>query len=200
MVDRTAYATAQTTRSVTVYCLALQREPGRNSTGLDEFRSEFQMNSNSHRIIRLAMGTTIALAALMSASCSVTGSSPKQVDATTPSVTYKYSNDDQLIEANQRAITYCNQFESFPRTQNFSRDSDGSNVVVFECVSSPSAAALPNPPNSDLRYNYRTDQELLDASRSAQVYCVNHGSPEMDSTIVGNSNGSKTVTFRCNAS
>jgi hypothetical protein len=71
--------------------------------------------------------------------------------------------------------------------------------VVFECVSTSLAAASPNPPNSNLRYNYRTDQELLDASRSAQVYCVNHGSPEMDSTIVANSNGSKTVTFRCNA-
>ena len=45
-----------------------------------------------------------------------------------------------------------------------------------------------------------TYQELLDASRNAQVYCVNRGSPEMGSTIVGNSNGSKTVTFRCNAS
>ena len=105
-----------------------------------------------------------------------------------------------MIEANQRAITYCNEFQSFPRTQSFSHDSEGSNVVVFECVSTPMAAASPNPPNSNLTYNYRTDQELLDASRNAQVYCVNRGSPEMGSTIVGNSNGSKTVTFRCNAS
>jgi hypothetical protein len=158
------------------------------------------MTSHSHRIMKLAMGTTIALAALVSASCALPGSSPKQVDSTNPSVTYKYSNDDQLIEANQRAITYCNQFESFPRTQSFGQDADGKSVVIFECVSSSLAAASSSPPNSDLRYNYRTDQELLDASRNAQVYCVNHGSPEMDSTIVANSNGSKTVTFRCNAS
>jgi hypothetical protein len=157
------------------------------------------MISHSHRNMKLAMGTTIALAVLMTASCSLTGSSPKQVNSTNPSVTYKYSNDDQLIEANQRAITYCNQFESFPRTQSFSNDANGDSIVVFECVSTSLAAASPNPPNSNLRYNYRTDQELLDASRSAQVYCVNHGSPEMDSTIVANSNGSKTVTFRCNA-
>jgi hypothetical protein len=136
----------------------------------------------------------------MTASCSITGSSPKQVDSTNPSVTYKYRNDDQLIEANQRAITYCNQFEAFPRSQSFSNDTDGNNIVVFECVNTSLAAASPNRPNSDLRYNYRTDQELLDASRNAQVYCVNHGSPEMDSSIVVNSNGSKTVTFRCNAS
>ena len=157
------------------------------------------MINHSHRTKKSAIGATIVLAALMSTSCSVTGSSPKQVDSTNPSVTYKYSNDDQLIKANQRAITYCNPFESFPRAQSFSLDADGSSVVVFECVGSSVAAASPNPPNSDLRYTFRTDQELLDASRNAQVYCVNHGSPEMDSTIVGNSNGSKTVTFRCNA-
>lgn len=156
------------------------------------------MIGHSHRTMKMAMGTTIALAALMTASCSITGSSPKQVDSTNPTVTYEYSNDDQLIEANQRAITYCNQFDSIPQTQSFSKDEKGSSIVVFECVSASLAAASPNPPNSNLKYNYRTDQELLDASRSAQVYCVNHGSPEMHSTIVANSNGSKTVTFRCN--
>jgi hypothetical protein len=158
------------------------------------------MISHSHHTMKLAVGTTVALAALMTASCALTNTSPKQVDSTNPTVTYKYSNDDQLIEANQRAITYCNQFESFPRTKNFSQDANGNNVVVFECVSTSLAASSPNSPNSNLTYNYRTDQELLDASRNAQVYCVNHGSPEMSSTIVGNTNGSKTVTFRCDAS
>ncbi|MCJ7593042.1 MAG: hypothetical protein MUO51_16990 [Woeseiaceae bacterium] len=157
------------------------------------------MISHSYRTMKPVTGTTIALAALMIASCAFPGSSPKQVDSSNPSVTYNYSNDDQLIEANQRAITYCTRFDSFPRTKNFSQDADGNNVVVFECVISSLAAESPNPPNSNLSYNYRTDQELLDASRNAQVYCVNHGSPEMSSTIVGNSNGSKTVTFRCNA-
>jgi hypothetical protein len=157
------------------------------------------MISQPHRTMKIAMGTTIALAALLVASCSLPGS-PKQVASANPSVTYKYSNDDQLIEANQRAITYCNQFESFPRSQSFSKASDGSNIVIFECVNSSLATAPTYQLNSGLTYNYRTDQELLDASRNAQTYCVNHGSPEMDSTIVTNSNGSKTVTFRCNAS
>jgi hypothetical protein len=177
----------------------LQRAPGPHRTGLDEFRSESQMINHSHSTMKLAMATTIAFAALLVASCSLPGS-PKQVDSANPSVTYKYSNDDQLIEANQRAITYCNQFESFPRSQSFTKAADGSNIVIFECVNSTLATASTNQPNSGLIYNYRTDQELLDASRNAQVYCVNHGSPEMDSTIVANSNGSKTVTFRCNAS
>ena len=157
------------------------------------------MISHSHRTMKIAMGTTIALAALMVASCSLPGS-PKQVASANPSVTYKYSNDDQLIEANQRAITYCNQFESFPRSQSFSKAADGSNIVIFECVNTTLASASTSQPNSNLSYDYRTDKELLDASRNAQAYCVNHGSPEMDSTIVANLNGSKTVTFRCSAS
>jgi PBP1b-binding outer membrane lipoprotein LpoB len=157
------------------------------------------MSNYNHHTMKIAMGTTIALAALLVASCSLPGS-PKQVAAANPSVTYKYTNDDQLIEANQRAITYCNQFDSFPRSQSFSKAADGSNIVIFECVNSSLATASTNQPNSGLTYNYRTDQELVDASRNAQTYCVNHGSPEMESTIVANSNGSKTVTFRCNAS
>jgi hypothetical protein len=157
------------------------------------------MISHPHRNMKLAMGTATALAMLMTASCALTGSSPKQVDSTNPSVTYKYSNDDQLIEANQRAITYCNQFESVPRTLSFSKDAQDNSIVVFECVSTSLSAASSSPPDSNLKYVYWTDQELLDASRNAQVYCVNHGSPAMDSTVVVNSNGSKTVTFSCNA-
>lgn len=157
------------------------------------------MNTYCHHTMKMAIGTTIALAAFLVASCSLPGS-PKQVASANPSVTYKYSNDDQLIEANQRAITYCMQFESFPRSQSFSKAADGSNIVIFECVNSSPAAASTNQPVSGLTYNYRTDQELLDASRNAQSYCVNHGSPELESTIVTNSNGSKTVTFRCSSS
>jgi hypothetical protein len=178
---------------------ALQCAPGTDSTGFDECRSKGQMISHSQHNMKLAIRANIALAALMTASCSMTGSSPTRVEATNPSVTYEYKNDDQLIEANQRAISYCAQFESFPRSQSFSKDAAGIGTVIFECVGTSLATASTNEPNSSLIYNFRTDQELLDASRNAQVYCVNHGSPQMSSTIVGNSNGSKTVTFRCNA-
>lgn len=154
------------------------------------------MNTQTHRLAHAATATSIAFAALLLASCSMPGA-PRQVDASNPSVTYKYANDDQLIEANQRAITYCGQYESMPSQGRFSRDPGGSNIVVFECISgTPSSAPTTN---SGLTYNYRTDQELLDVSRNAQTYCVNHGSPEMDSTITRNSDGSKTVTFSCNA-
>jgi hypothetical protein len=157
------------------------------------------MITNFHRLTKIILGTTVAFAALAIASCVSTPSSPQQVDASNPTVTYKYRNDDDLIQANQRAITFCQQYQSsLPRTASFSNDPDGSKIVVFECVP---AAALSTTPilqtYPDLTYSFRTDQELLDASREAQIHCLNNGLPEMDSNITVDLNGGKTVTFRC---
>jgi hypothetical protein len=156
------------------------------------------MITHTHRFMKVAFRTTAVFAALMTASCASTRSSPQQVDVSNPTVTYKYRNDEQLIEANQRAMTYCDQYQSVPQTGHFGRDSSGGNIVVFECLPRSAAAAPQRQFNSDLVYNFRTDQELLDVSRDAQAHCLNSGQPEMDSNIVVNSNHSKTVTFRCN--
>jgi hypothetical protein len=157
------------------------------------------MRTNPHHFKRVAIGTTTVFAALLLASCVSTNRAPEQVAASNPTVTYKYRNDDELIQANQRAITFCSQYQSsLPRTQSFANDSGGEKIVVFECVGATAFAAAPvRQPNSDLTYNFRTDQELLDVSRDAQIYCLNSGSPEMDSNIAMQSNGNKTVTFRC---
>jgi hypothetical protein len=161
------------------------------------------MISHPNRFRKAAIGTTAALAALMLASCVTTprSSSPQQVAESNPTVTYKYRNDDELIQANQRAVTFCNQHQALPqpRAESFSVDANGDRIVVFECLPGTSViAATPlRQPNSDLSYSFRTDQELLNASREAQVHCLNNGSPEMDSNIVTHSNGTKTVTFRC---
>jgi ABC-type Fe3+-hydroxamate transport system substrate-binding protein len=164
------------------------------------------MNTNPYCLRQVAMGTTAALAALLLASCASTSGSPKQVAQSNPTVTYTYRNDDELIQANQRAITYCNQHQSsLPTTQSFKTGSAGDKIVVFECVG-PSAIANTQPihtaslrqPDTEFTYNFWTDQELLDVSRDAQIYCMNSGSPEMGSNIVRQSDGSKNVTFRCN--
>jgi hypothetical protein len=116
-----------------------------------------------------------------------------------PTVTYEYRNDGELIQANQRAVTFCQERQALPQAEKFSRDADGRDIVVFECVPASSlASTIPmHQTGSDQRYDFRTDQDLLDVSRDAQVYCLKYGAPEMDSNIVVNSNGSKTVTFRC---
>jgi hypothetical protein len=143
------------------------------------------------------IGATAIVAAVMTASCASTlSSSPRQVAANNPTVTYQYRNDDELIQANQRATSFCEPYRALPQAQHFSVDSEHQKIVVFECVSSMQTAPI-RQPDSELRYDYRSDQELLDVSRNAQVQCRNSGRPEMSSDIVVHSDGSRSVTFHC---
>lgn len=155
------------------------------------------MTTQSLRLRNSVIAMTAAVAAMMMTSCvSTRPSSPRQVAMTNPTVTYQYRNDDELIQANQRAITYCQQTQSLPRAQNFSNDASGRHVVVFECVPGLQVTQMHNA-DAPLRYDYRTDPELLEASRNAQMYCSSIGKPQMQSNIVINSDGSRTVTFNC---
>jgi hypothetical protein len=141
--------------------------------------------------------TVTVLAALLVAACSPQYSAPQQVRSSNPSVTYKYRGDQELLQANQSAMTFCSQYRSAARSANIADSSDGSKTVVFECVSMAPAAVSPEPYNPNLAYNYRTDQDLLDASRNAELYCMSDGSRRAMSTVVTNPNGTRTVTFQC---
>jgi hypothetical protein len=156
-----------------------------------------QMSTHFPLLRTATIGAAAAATALTMLSCASTmSSSPRQVDASNPTVTYQYRNDDELIQANQRALAFCEPYQTLPRAQHFSDDVEHGKTVVFECVSNMQAAPL-RQPDSELRYNYRSDQELLDVSRNAQVQCRNSGNPDMSSNVVVNSDGSRTVTFHC---
>jgi len=156
------------------------------------------MIANTCHFLKANVRAAVVLAGLMAASCAPQfSSSPEQVATSNPSITYKYRNDEELVQAGQRAATHCNQYQSIPRTSSFGSDPDGSRVVVFECVPA-SAPTAPRPAfNPNLTYNYRTDQELLDSSRNAQTYCMNNGSQQVVSNIITNANGTRTVTYQC---
>lgn len=155
------------------------------------------MIANSRRFLRVALGAAALLAGPIVASCTPQYSAPQQVEASNPTVTYKYRSDQELVQANQNAAIFCNRYQAVPRTGNFADDPDGSGVVAFECVQpAPTAAPMPAA-HPGLTYTYRTDQELLDASRAAQNYCTNNGSRRVLSNIVSNANGTRTVTFQC---
>jgi methionyl-tRNA formyltransferase len=155
------------------------------------------MIANSCRLLKVHFRAATALAGLLVVSCAPQYSSPQQVQASNPNVTYKYHNDQELLEVNQSAATFCNQYRAVPRPASFTNGQEGSKVVVFECVQNTTSMASPPQYNPNLTYNYRTDQELLDASRSAQSYCMNNGSQRVISNIVTNSDGTRTVTFQC---
>jgi hypothetical protein len=156
------------------------------------------MIANSYRLPKATFAAVAVLASLMAASCTPQHPAPQQVESSRPTVTYKYHSDEELVQTNQLAVAFCNQYQFVPRTASFANDPDGSKVVIFECVP-PSTPAPATPINPNLTYSYRTDQELLAASRSAQIYCMNNGSRQTISNIVTNPNGTKTVTFQCSS-
>jgi len=155
--------------------------------------------SNLRSTANTGLAAAVVVAALLGTACvPYEHSSPKQIQASNPTVTYKYHNDEELIQTNQLAATFCDRYQSVPQPASFTTDSSGDRVVIFECVGS----STPNRSysNSDLTYTYRTDQELMDVSRNAHNYCMNSGSSQVVSNIVSNGNGTKTVTFQCRAS
>lgn len=132
------------------------------------------------------------------ASCGSMTSSPQQVQASNPTVTYNYRNDQELLQANQNAASFCSQYQTTPRTASMTNNPDGSRAVVFECVRTAGVPPMPPAPPGQ-RYTYRTDQELIQASETASSYCRTHGSQPMTSTVVTNPDGTRTVLFQCGA-
>jgi hypothetical protein len=164
------------------------------------------MMIHSRRFLKTNLRVAIALTGLTVAACAPQYSAPQQTQSSNPSVTYKYRSDQELSQANQGAANYCGRYQSVPRSSNMGNDADGSRVVTFECIPANSQTAMPaqypmaTPAqyNPNVTYSYRTDQELLDASRNAQIYCMNNGSQQVVSnTVTNNVNGTRTVTSQC---
>lgn len=136
------------------------------------------------------------LAAGAVAACGPFPSSQQPVQSSNPSVTYRYRTDQELLQANQNATMFCGQYQTAPRTASLTNNADGSKTAVFECVRTGLPA--PAPVNPNLTYTYRTDQELVQASQNASAYCLRSGSQQpMTSSLVSNSDGTRTVTFQC---
>ena len=137
-------------------------------------------------------------AALLVPACVAPNSAPQQVKASNPSVTYKYRGDQELLQANQNAMTYCSQYRSAARTKSITDSDDVGKTVVFECDAMPPVVMTGQPYNPNVVYSYRSDQELFDSSRNAEIYCMNNNATHRAmSTITTNPNGTKSVTFQC---
>lgn len=146
---------------------------------------------------RFQVPSIALLAAGALAACAQLPSSQQPVQASNPSVTYNYRTDQELLVASQNAATYCGQYQTAPRTSTLTTNADGSKTAVFECVRT--ALPAPAPVNPNLSYTYRTDQELVQASQTAGTYCQRYGSQPMTSSMVANSDGTRTATFQCAA-
>ena len=155
------------------------------------------MSTTYCRLTKPTMSAAAALIGLLAASCAPQYSPPQQVAATNPSVTYKYMGDQELLQAEQQATDFCNQYRAAPRTRAFTNDPDGSKVVIFDCVQTTAQVVPTQQFNPNFAYSYQTDSELLEGSKNAQTYCMNSSSQAAVSSITTNPNGTRTVAFRC---
>jgi hypothetical protein len=156
--------------------------------------------ATSYQFVLADMRAAVALAAMAVASCTSASSSDslEQVRASNPSVTYEYADDEGLLRAQQSAVVFCSQYQAAPRPARLASSANGGGkTVVFECDPNLPTTVRPEVSGADLAYSYRTDQELLAASRNATTYCIDNGWQQAVPSIRTNSDGSRTVVFQC---
>jgi hypothetical protein len=153
------------------------------------------------------VGSVVLATVAVASACVAPQHSLQQVRAENPRVTYAYSNDEGLLRASQEAVTFCSRYNASPGPARItSSSSPDAKSVVFEC--GPNAAPVVVPQQTvvvpqqqtlahNLTYSYRTDEELLAAARTAEAYCATSGTHGVVSSIVPNTDGSKTVVFQC---
>lgn len=150
---------------------------------------------NMKRLIFLSAAAALSLAIV---SCAPSHKL-KQVETTNPIVTYEYRGDNELLQAQQKATEFCSQYGRGVNAGKISGgSSNGLQLVSFECSSELASGIAPGQSyDSNLTYSYRTDQNLLDASQKAEAYCFERNADLGVSDIRNNSDGSKTIVFRC---
>jgi hypothetical protein len=155
----------------------------------------------------LLIGGIALIAVAFVTACEPMHRTAQEVEARPPKVSYKYSSDDGLVEANAKARTYCSQYASAPSIQgSVSHNQDGTRTATFECVKTTAVvtpppvatapAPVPAPSRGYYNYSYRSDAELLQAIQSADSYCARTGQIA-SSSIITNTDGTKTLTYQC---
>ena len=69
--------------------------------------------------------------------------------------------------------------------------------ALASCAELPSSQQPVQSRNPSVTYNYRTDQELLQANQNATVYCSQYQTAPRTANITNNPDGSKAVVFEC---
>ena len=69
--------------------------------------------------------------------------------------------------------------------------------TLASCAQFPSSQQPVQSSNPSVTYNYRTDQELLQANQNATAYCSPYQTAPRTSSITTNADGSKAVRFEC---
>jgi hypothetical protein len=143
----------------------------------------------------------ILLLATALPSCSGTSRPAVQTSSSKPTVSYVYGDDQGLLDATQRAETFCAQYGAWPTATGSDSRSDGLHIT-FSCnqprSSSPaSSTVVMSSAPAALDYPYRDDRGLIDAVNQAQRYCMGFNANARSTRVTTNADGSRTVSFEC---
>jgi hypothetical protein len=69
--------------------------------------------------------------------------------------------------------------------------------VIAACAMDPSVQQPVRATNPSVTFNYRTDQDLLQANQNATAYCSQYQTAPRTVNITNNADGSKAVVFEC---
>ena len=122
-------------------------------------------------MVRISRWVNVSAVALFAAgalaACATFPSSQQPVQSSNPSVTYNYRTDQELLQANQNATTYCSPYQTVPRTVSITNNADGSKAVHFECVRTtlPAPAADPSQPELHLSDGSGVGASVADRER-----------------------------------
>lgn len=152
---------------------------------------------SSQDIVR---STAMMLAATL-ASCAGLRQPAVQTNASKPTVSYVYHDDQGLVEATSQAESYCAQFSAWPRSSDVVTESDGRHVTFFcdqprTVMSAPTTVVVP-PAQQVTSYPYRDDRGLIDAANQAQQHCNGFNANARSTVVVNNADGSRTLRFEC---
>lgn len=148
----------------------------------------------------MVRATGLVLAATL-ASCAGFRQPAVQTNASKPTVSYVYSDDQGLLEATRQAESYCAQYSAWPRSSDIVTQSDGRHVTFFcdqprTVTSAPTTVVVP-PAQQVVSYPYRDDRGLIEAANQAQRYCMGFNANARSTVVVNNADGSRTLTFEC---
>jgi len=148
----------------------------------------------------MVRSTAMMLAATL-ASCTGFRQPAVQTNASKPTVSYVYSDDQGLVEATRQAESYCAQYSAWPRSSDIVTESDGRHVTFFcdqprTVVSAPATVVVP-PAQQVTSYPYRDDRGLIEAANQAQQYCNGFNANARSTVVVNNADGSRTLRFEC---
>jgi len=171
------------------------------------------MTQISKSIPRIGLNSVLLLvSAATLAACGTGRPYSEPVSSTKPTITYAYNDDRALMDATNKAQSYCATYNAWPRTDSIYNKPEGGRNVTFVCdqprnapvsttttsaVIVPNPAIAPAPTQPVVSYSYRDDRGLVEATGMATRYCNGYGAQARSTSVQGNVDGSKTITFDC---